>query len=134
MLATLASPGMYLHGAWLSAEVVAGPGWLAQVVWRLWSTDGRPCGHISAPGCLRVQARSGRRRVEAAVPAAAGAVITGRVHPLEYLERAAAAAQQRGQRLRHVLHCFAESYDVLLVGMAPEVPAPQPLSRLDRVA
>jgi hypothetical protein len=88
---------------------------------------------------LRVQARSGRRRVEAATPAvpvAAGAVATGRVHPLE---RAAAAAQQRGQRSE----AFADSYDALLIGVEAEVAAPQPswrlayqalrLRRLDRV-
>ncbi len=69
-----------------------------------------------------MQARSGRRRVGAAspaVPAAAGAVTTGRVHPLQ---RAAAAAQQRGQRSE----AFADSYDALLVGVAAEVAALQP--------
>ncbi len=64
---------------------------------------------------LRVQARSGRRRVEAASPAvpaaAAGAVTTGRVHPLE---RAAATAQQRGQRSE----AFADSHDALLACVA----------------
>ncbi len=88
---------------------------------------------------LRTQTRSGRRRVEAAsaaVPVAAGAVITGRVHPLE---RAAAAAQQRGQPSG----AFADSFDALLVVVEAEVAAPQPpwrlayqalrLRRLDRV-
>jgi hypothetical protein len=57
------------------------------------------------------------------LPAAAGAVTTGRVHPLE---RAATAAQQRGQRSE----AFADSYDALLVGVAAEVAAPQPPWRL----
>jgi hypothetical protein len=48
---------------------------------------------------------------------------TGRVHPLE---RAAAAAQQRGQRSE----AFADSYDALLFGVEAEVAAPQPLWRL----
>jgi hypothetical protein len=72
-----------------------------------------------------------------AVPVAAGAVATGRVHPLE---RAAAAAQQRGKRSE----AFADSYDALLVGVLEAgVAAPQPswrlayqalrLRRLDRV-
>ncbi len=85
--------------------------WLEHRLQALWS-------HQCAR--LRVHARSGRRRVEVAspaVPVAAGAVTTGRVHPLE---RAAAAAQQRGQRSED----FADSYDALLVGVEAEVAAP----------
>jgi hypothetical protein len=97
----------------------------------VWS---RKCSRLCA------QARSARRRMVAAAPAVpldAGAVITGRVHPLE---RAAAAAQQRGQRSG----VFADSYhDALLVGVEAAVAVPPPpwrlayqalrLRRLDRV-
>lgn len=88
---------------------------------------------------LRAQARSARRRMVAAAPAVpldAGAVITGRVHPLE---RAAAAAQKRGQHSG----VFADSYDALLVGVEAAVAVLPPpwrlayqalrLRRLDRV-
>jgi hypothetical protein len=104
---------------------VAGPGWsdgaggLAALehIWQaLWS-------HQCAR--LRVHARSGRRRVEAAspaVPAAAGAGTTGRFHPLER------AAPRR--RSSAPSEAFADSYDALLVGVAAEVAAPQPPWRL----
>ena len=88
---------------------------------------------------LRVRDRSGRRRLEgAAAVVQTVAVVTGRVHPLE---RAAAAAAQRGQHAEG----FADASDALqdLRGVVLEGPIQHPawhaayesltLPRLDRL-
>ena len=85
---------------------------------------------------LRARDRTGRRRVEPAVSAEPAAVVAGRVHPLE---RAAAAAERRGQRAEG----FEDASDALLVGVGLDGGAQRPawckayaslrLPRLDRV-
>ncbi len=86
---------------------------------------------------LRARERSGRRRLEGvAAVVQPAAVVTGRVHPLE---RAAAAAAQRGQHTE----CLADVSDALLLGVVLEGPIQHPawhaayellrLPRLDRL-
>jgi hypothetical protein len=69
---------------------------------------------------LRARDRSGRRRLEgAAAVVQTAAAVTGRVHPLQ---RAAAAAAQRGQHTAG----FADASDALLRGVVLEGPIQHP--------
>jgi hypothetical protein len=86
---------------------------------------------------LRARDRTGRRRLGDAVCSPPVSAVVGRVHPLE---RAAAAAVQRGQL---AIDGFDDAADALLVGVLDGMPAERPawrkayellrLPRLDRV-